>query len=862
MRAEEFKRENLKSAKKFLECFHRGEDKIINIRIFSDRKNSNFLGKNLSFNIDDFENKCKILAAHNEANRGIFFVVNSGGNCDRDIEKINAQFFECDTLSLNEQLENIESFPIRPSIIVKTKKSLHVYFLIKGGDVSRFRDIQRNLAKHFKGDFSCINESRVMRVPGFYHCKGEKVLVECITLDKDLIYTQEEVERALILSENDLTVNEEKNEEKENKKEERNKKIYEKSPLKGERTGLEVVCSRCDFLRHCKENSKDLKEPLWHGMITNLALFKGGESRIHSYSKDYIGYSKEETSRKISNFLKSGAGPMTCKTIEERGYKCKRYGKECTGKSPASLAYKKISIRDFRCIIKDLKVSEVSMADNIESSLRFIENFMYNTKLALGKGIIYEDLAPHFKIKNARDLISYYKEVLKSFKRERLKITSEEKKDKIKTLKNFSWYEEQERGLKFLPYVLAKHLSETCNVYYGGEAFLIYENGVYKISCEKDAGRIIMGYMLPNYCTMAFIRDCRDQWEILVSRDFDDFNKNPYIINLKNGLLDIRSMSFKKHSPNFLSTVQLNTSYNPYATCPRFLKFLREVLDFRLIPIVQEIFGYLLTTNTTSQKAFVLWGPARTGKSTILWVLEYLLLGERNVCNIPWQEIGDKFKTAELLGKLANIFSDLPSKAIEDTGMFKVITGEDYLMAERKNKNPFKFKPFSRLLFSCNDLPRNYVDKTEGFYRRLIIVPFSKQIDKDRVDKSLKEKFKEEREGILNWALEGLKRLYENDFEFSENNLTDMVKLEYRRENNNVIPFVEECCELDPLFTCSRIEIYECYKEFCKEAGLGAISQIRFNKELESNFKVFRTRNQRLRLWGGIRILADDFIIR
>lgn len=433
MRAEEFKRENLKVAKKFLECFHRGEDKRVNIRIFSDRKNSNFRGKNLSFNIEDFESKYKILTAHNEANRGIFFVVNSGGNCDRDIVKVNAQFFECDTLSLEEQLENIEGFPIRPSIIVKTKKSLHVYFLIKEGEILKFRNIQRNLAKHFKGDFSCINESRVMRVPGFYHCKGEKVLVECIELNEDLIYTQEELEKALALSENDLIVNDDKS-----KKERENKKQTE-SLLGGEQMGLEVVCSRCDFIRYCKENAKDLKEPLWHGMITNLSLFKGGEFRIHSYSKDYIGYSKEETSRKISNFLKSGAGPMTCKTIEERGYKCRKYGKECICKSPASLAYSKLSIGDFRRIIRSLKISEVSMADNVESALRFIENFMYNTKLALGKSIICEDLATHFKIKNSRDLISYYKEVLKSFKRERLKFINKEKETKIKTLKNFSW---------------------------------------------------------------------------------------------------------------------------------------------------------------------------------------------------------------------------------------------------------------------------------------------------------------------------------------------------------------------------------------------------------------------------------------
>ncbi len=931
----------------------------INIRIFSDKKGTGFKGKNLSFNIKDFQSKSKVLMAHNEANRGIFFVVNSGGNSDRKINKINAQFFECDTLSLEEQLENISKFPLEPSIIVQTKKSLHVYFLIKNGKVEKFRDIQKKLAKHFNGDGSCINESRVMRVPGFYHCKEEPVRVKCIKFNPNLFYTQEDLERELSYIESEFIVNddnyirkEETNKARSNlsrgnlgeaectsnlfseidiennsknlesyisnyhsdlqestllnkenisenyrksisekKSEGRNNKSKEQVLYESEENlhirsednisknnqlnikntvdeevksenGLEVVCFKCDFIKHCKKNSKTLSEPLWHGMITNLALFKGGTYRIHELSKGYKTYSEKETEEKISNFLKSDAGPMTCETLRDRGYTCPRYGKTCYGKSPASLAFKPLTVKDIRECIKTLKVSEVSNATNVDTALRFIENYMYNIGLALGKSLIEEDLANHLKIKNPKDLISFYREVVRNFKKERGTKAKSKNKSKPKNSGNLPWYEEQEKGLKFLPFVLAKHLSETRDVYYGGESFLIYENGVYNISGEKEAGRIIMDYMLPNYCIMASIRDCREQWDILVSKDFDDFNRNPYLVNVRNGLLDIRDMSFKEHTPNYLSTVQLNVEYNPQVDCPQFKKFLNEVLDCKLIPLVQEIVGYLLTTNTASQKAFVFWGPARTGKSTLLWVVEYLLLGKKNVSNIPWQEIGDKFKTAELLGKLANVFSDLPSKSIDDTGIFKVVTGEDYLMAEKKNKNPFKFKPFARLVFSCNELPRNYVDRTEGFYRRLIIVPFNRQIEKNKIDKALKYKFQREKEGIFNWALEGLKRLYENNFEFSENELTDGVKKEYKRENNNVISFVEECCELDGLFSCSRIEIYEAYKEFCVEAGLKALSQIKFNKELEGNFNITRSRSGKLRSWNGVRIKLDDLIIR
>lgn len=740
MNKEEFGKCNLSEARRFLECFCKGEGSEnscgrINIRIFSDKKGTGFKGKNLSFNIKDFQSKGKVLIAHNETNRGIFFVVNSGGNSDRKINKINAQFFECDTLSLEEQLENISKFPLEPSIIVQTKKSLHVYFLIKNGKVEKFRDIQKKLAKHFNGDGSCINESRVMRVPGFYHCKEEPVRVKCIKFNPNLFYTQEDLERELSYSESEFIVNDDNyirlesyisnyhsdlqestllNKENisedyrksisEKKSEGRNNKskeqvLYESeenlhsmsednisknNQLNIENTvdeevksenGLEVVCFKCDFIKHCKKNSKTLSEPLWHGMITNLALFKGGNYRIHELSKGYKTYSEKETEDKINNFLKSGAGPMTCETLRDRGYTCPRYGKTCYGKSPASLAFKPLTVKDIRECIKTLKVSEVSNATNVDTALRFIENYMYNIGVALGKSLIEEDLANHLKIKNSKDLISFYREVVKKFKKERGNKAKSKNKSKPKNSGNLPWYEEQEKGLKFLPFVLAKHLSETRDVYYGGESFLIYENGVYNISGEKEAGRIIMDYMLPNYCIMASIRDCRDQWDILVSKDFDDFNRNPYLVNVRNGLLDIRDMSFKEHTPSYLSTVQLNVEYNPQVDCPQFKKFLNEVLDCKLIPLVQEIVGYLLTTNTASQKAFVFWGPARTGKSTLLWVVEYLLLGKKNVSNIPWQEIGDKFKTAELLGKLANVFSDLPSKSIDDTGIFKVVTG-------------------------------------------------------------------------------------------------------------------------------------------------------------------------------------------
>ena len=133
---------------------------------------------------------------------------------------------------------------------------------------------------------------------------------------------------------------------------------------------------------------------------------------------------------------------------------------------------------------------------------------------------------------------------------------------------------------------------------------------------------------------------------------------------------------------------------------------------------------------------------------------------------MSWQALNERFKTAELFGKLANIFADLPTKNIDDNGIFKALVGEDYLTVEKKNKNPFSFQSYARLLFSCNSIPKNYGDRSDGFYRRLIIMRFNKSVPPDKRDPDLLAKFSSEADGIFRFALEGLKRLMRNKYKY------------------------------------------------------------------------------------------------
>jgi putative DNA primase/helicase len=227
-----------------------------------------------------------------------------------------------------------------------------------------------------------------------------------------------------------------------------------------------------------------------------------------------------------------------------------------------------------------------------------------------------------------------------------------------------------------------------------------------------------------------------------------------------------------------------------------------------------------------------------------------------------WQALNERFKTAELFGKFANIFADLPSKAIDDNGMFKALVGEDFINAERKGKDPFDFQSYARLLFSCNGIPRNYGDKSEGFYRRLIIIPFAgQQLSEEEKDVELFDKFQAEADGIFMFALEGLKRLIENKFRFSETKFTNAELHKYRVDSNSVLSFVDECCTLDLDAEVERTELFNKYRDYCKECNMLPVSQKTFNKDLEAGFTNVSKAKDRLgkrNTWRGIRYGSED----
>lgn len=401
------------------------------------------------------------------------------------------------------------------------------------------------------------------------------------------------------------------------------------------------------------------------------------------------------------------------------------------------------------------------------------------------------------------------------------------------------WYSKNDRNgnVKFLPGILAEHLKNTIPAIYAGGNFYFYENGVYVQAEGNKAMQIVQGHLRDEYLKSSHVKDAHELWKNKILRDIKDVNpeKCEHIINLKNGLYDIYTKEFRRHSPEYLTTVQLNCNYNPDAECKDFLTFIHEVLPPEIIPLAQEIIGYLLAPFTKSQKAFVLQGPPRTGKSTFLRIIEGII-GKGNISNVPWQELDNRFKTALLYGKLVNMFADLPNKPIEDAGFFKVLTGEDTIVAEHKFGTPFSFTNKARMIFSCNELPKNYGDRSEAFYRRLIILPFEHQIAEDKIDTKLTEKLMQEKDGIVLWALEGLERLLNNHFRFSETADTRKLVEQYKVDSDNVLWFVENYCEISLEKKVYSSVLYENYKKNCLTSGMQPVSQVKFNKTLENSY--------------------------
>jgi hypothetical protein len=252
-----------------------------------------------------------------------------------------------------------------------------------------------------------------------------------------------------------------------------------------------------------------------------------------------------------------------------------------------------------------------------------------------------------------------------------------------------------------------------------GAKLYVYKNGCYRPNGESIVHRQVKTIMDRLRQSSHWSSHKSDEVVKYIGVDAPELSDRPdnNIVNVENGLLDVRTPKLAPHSPDFLSPVQIPVKYDPATRCPAWEKFIAEVFPEDAEAIAWEILAWLMTPDTSIQKAILLIGDGANGKSTYLRAV-LAFIGKHNASALSLHKLeNDRFAAAGLVGRLANICPDLPTTDLVSTSVFKAITGGDALRAEYKFKDSFDFLPYSRLIFSANHPPQSQ-DASPAFFRR------------------------------------------------------------------------------------------------------------------------------------------------
>jgi len=305
---------------------------------------------------------------------------------------------------------------------------------------------------------------------------------------------------------------------------------------------------------------------------------------------------------------------------------------------------------------------------------------------------------------------------------------------------------------------------------------------------------------------------------VFLSGRADPLAKN--LVSCRNGLVDITTGKLYDPTPDFFTRTALPIDYDPNAPAPElWLTFLADVTSQRpeLINLIQEMFGYLIATDTSHQKVFFLYGNPRCGKGTLLRTL-IKLIGEQNTCSPSIKNLAGTFGFQSMIGKTLAVVSDMATDSRTDlsaaANSINAVSGEDYIEANRKNKDFWNGRLDARFVLAGNDLP-GFGAHTAALAARLIILPFEEHY-LGREDYDLSNKLATELSSILNWAIAGLKSLRERGrFREPADCLAAKTRLLHR--GNPVLGFVQERCVTEPAARIGKADLYAAYAAYCDE---------------------------------------------
>jgi putative DNA primase/helicase len=340
----------------------------------------------------------------------------------------------------------------------------------------------------------------------------------------------------------------------------------------------------------------------------------------------------------------------------------------------------------------------------------------------------------------------------------------------------------------------------------------------------------------------------------------EQLDADPWVLNVCNGTLDLRTGHLRPHARADLLTKLAPVTYDPGALCPTWVGFLSRILagDGELIRFVQKVIGYSLTGSTQEQCLFILYGAGANGKSTLIQTISALLgdYARQTPTETLLIQRGDGVRN-----DLARLQGARFVSAVEVEGgrklaeaLVKQLTGGDTITARFLYGEHFEFQPMFKLWLAVNHKP--VVQGTDhAIWRRLRLIPFTVTIPAAEQDKRLTEKLQAELPGILRWAVEGCLLWQQEGLEPPA--AVHRATGDYRAEMDVIAAFIRDCCVVEPQRQVSTSELYAEYRGWCEQMGESAVTQKAFGTALrERGCTPGRTSGGRL--WVGIALREEE----
>lgn len=378
--------------------------------------------------------------------------------------------------------------------------------------------------------------------------------------------------------------------------------------------------------------------------------------------------------------------------------------------------------------------------------------------------------------------------------------------------------------------------------------------GVYRFDGESKIKEFTQDWLeelgLGGDATTYFVNQVVDYIRRATYVEREELNADPNLLVVKNGVIDLSNGTLRPHDKKYKATVMIPVEYNSRIQCPVIDTFISQVVEQKDRLLLYEIPAWCLMRDSRIQRLVLLLGEGANGKSTYLEMVRKFL-GQDNCSAYSMQYLVDnRFATAGLFGKLANIHADLPSSALRQTAQLKMLTGGDAIEAEKKFKDSFSFVNTAKLIFSANQPPEINED-TLAVWRRFLVVDFpyrfmGKSADKDMI---IKLTTPSEFSGFLNKVLMGMQRLKKNN-DFSYERSVEDTRAKYMLKANPVEAFVDMCCDFGPWGIIAKEDLYQAFQKFCEEHKLAGMNKKAFGHKLKQAHRYDLSEERGM--WRGI----------